>query len=482
MTAITRENPTRPDEIVGSVEETTADGVDAVVRRADAAQQPWAALSVDERAARVLAAADTIDDAVLDAVADLMVRELGKPTPDSRGEAAYSTVFLRYCATNAPRVLADEVVDDEAGRLVQKKVPFGVVAAITPWNAPIILAMLKVGPAIVSGNAIVVKPSPQAPLAVTLYFETLAKALPEGLLQVVHGDAAAGEALVTHPLVRKVAFTGGDIVARHILAAAAKVITPSVMELGGNDAAVFLDDATLDDAAFDRIALATFMMGGQVCMASKRIYVHRSRYDEFVEGFLAACDRVIRVGDPAVAGVTVGPVVSKAAQDRLEALAASSAALGGDVREVGVIDDETVVAGGYFVRPRVVLGLDDAAPLVHDEQFGPLVPILPFDSVDEVVDRVNSIELGLAGSVWSADEARAFAVAARLESGFVFINTHNRTGMSPRAPFGGVKKSGFGREYGEEGLLEYVQTMSLHAPAAFRPGAVSSGAANAYPV
>jgi acyl-CoA reductase-like NAD-dependent aldehyde dehydrogenase len=389
---------------------------------------------------------------------------------------------LRYCATNAPRVLADEIVDDEAGRLVQKKVPFGVVAAITPWNAPIILAMLKVAPAIVSGNAIVVKPSPQAPLAITLYFETLAKALPEGLLQVVHGDAAAGEALVTHPLVRKVAFTGGDIVARHILAAAAKVITPSVMELGGNDAAVFLDDATLDDAAFDRIALATFMMGGQVCMASKRIYVHRSRYDEFVEGFMAACNRVIRVGDPAVPGVTVGPVVSKAAQERLEGLAAASAATGGEVREVGVIDDEAVVAGGYFVRPRVVLGLDDAAPLVRDEQFGPLVPILPFDSVDEVVERVNAIELGLAGSVWSSDEARAFDVASRLESGFVFINTHNRTGMSPRAPFGGVKKSGFGREYGEEGLLEYVQTMSLHAPAAFRPGAASSSAANAYPV
>jgi acyl-CoA reductase-like NAD-dependent aldehyde dehydrogenase len=175
-------------------------------------------------------------------------------------------------------------------------------------------------------------------------------------------------------------------------------------------------------------------------------------------------------------------VVSKAAQDRLEGLAASSAALGGDVREVGVIDDAAVVAGGYFVTPRVVLGLTDEAPLVHDEQFGPLVPILPFDTIDEVIERVNSIELGLAGSVWSADEAKAFEVASRVESGFVFINTHNRTGMSPRAPFGGVKKSGFGREYGEEGLLEYVQTMSMHAPAAFRPGAISSGAANAYPV
>lgn len=482
MTAITRENPTRPSEIVGEVPETTAEGIDAVVRRADAAQQQWRSVPVAQRAARVLDAAAAIDDAALDRVGDLMAREMGKPLPDARGEAAYSTLFLRYCASQAERVLADEVVDDEAGRLVQHKVPFGVVAAITPWNAPIILAMLKVAPAVVAGNAIVVKPSPQAPLAVTEYFETLAAALPDGLVQVVHGDAAAGEALVTHPLVRKVAFTGGDVVARHILAAAARVITPTVMELGGNDAALFLDDAVLDDAAFDRIALATFMMGGQVCMASKRIYVPRTRFDEFVEGFIAACDRVLRIGDPLASGVTVGPVVSRAAQQRLEALAATSAAAGGDVREVGTIDDVDVVAEGYFVRPRVVLGLDDDHPLVCEEQFGPLVPILAYDTVDEALARINSIELGLAGSVWSADEARAFEAAARFESGFVFINTHNRTGMSPRAPFGGVKKSGFGREYGEEGLLEYVQTQSLHAPAAFRPGSGAGGAANAYPV
>jgi len=251
--------------------------------------------------------------------------------------------------------------------------------------------------------------------------------------------------------------------------------------LGGNDAAIFLDDAVLDDTAFERIVMATYMMGGQVCMASKRIYVHRSQFDEFVEGFVAAANRVVLVGDPMIEGVTVGPVVSRAAQQRLEALAASSAAAGGEVIDVGRIADEVVVAGGYFVRPRVVLGLPDAAPLVCEEQFGPLVPIQVYDGLDEVIERANSTELGLGASVWSADEAKAFAVAQRLEAGFVFINTHNRTGMSPRAPFGGVKKSGFGREYGDEGLLEYVQNVSIHAPAAFRPGG-SGGSANAYPV
>lgn len=481
MSVIVRENPTFPDQVVGQVDETSAAGIDAVVKAADAAQIAWADLSLDERCRILSAAADLLTDDVIASVGRAMTLELGKPLQDAKGEAAYSRLLLRTNIADAPTVLAPHVIDDQGGRLVRRQVPFGVVAAITPWNAPIVLSMLKVGPALVSGNAIVVKPSPQAPLAVTEYFSVLASGLPTGLLQVVHGGPEAGEALVTHPLVRKVAFTGGDVVARHIGAAAARVITPTVMELGGNDAAIFLDDAVLDDTAFERIVMATYMMGGQVCMASKRIYVPRSRYDEFVQGFVAAANRVVVVGDPMIEGVTVGPVVSRAAQERLEALAASSAAAGGEVIDVGRITDEAVVASGYFVRPRVVLGLPDAAPLVCEEQFGPLVPIQVYDELDEVIERANSTELGLGASVWSADEAKAFAVAQRLEAGFVFINTHNRTGMSPRAPFGGVKKSGFGREYGDEGLLEYVQNVSIHAPAAFRPGG-SGGSANAYPV
>jgi acyl-CoA reductase-like NAD-dependent aldehyde dehydrogenase len=258
------------------------------------------------------------------------------------------------------------------------------------------------------------------------------------------------------------------------------MITPTVMELGGNDAAIFLEDAVLDESAMDRIALATFMMGGQVCMASKRIYVPRSRYHEFIAGFVAACERSVVVGDPMTDGVTVGPVVSRAAQERLENLVRDSVAAGGEVIEVGTVVDVEVVANGYFVRPRIVLNLPDDAQLVCEEQFGPLVPIQPYDSVHEVIARANATELGLAASVWSADEQQAFEVAQRIEAGFVFINTHNRTGMTPRAPFGGVKKSGFGREYGDEGLLDYTQNVSIHAPAAYRPGG-SGGSANAYP-
>ena len=480
MNVIRRENPTFPDRIVGEVNETSVADVDPIVQRSHAAFKEWSGLSLEQRCKVLADAADLVTPELYDQIATLMCAEVGKPLPDSRGEAMYSVSLLRFNIAQASKVLADHVIDDEAGKLVRTRVAFGVVLAITPWNAPIVLSMLKVAPALVAGNSIIVKPSPQAPLAVTLLLETIAAGLPDGVLQVVHGGPEAGDAFVTHPLVRKIAFTGGDVVARHIGVSAARMITPTVMELGGNDAAIFLEDALLDDAAFDRIALATFMMGGQVCMASKRIYVHRGAYDDFVAGFIAACKRSVIIGDPMVEGVTVGPVVSRAAQERLEKLVSDSIAAGGEVIEVGTVIDEEVVANGYFVRPRVVLNLSDEAQLVCEEQFGPLVPIQAYDDIEEVIARANATELGLAASVWSADEDRAFEIAKRIESGFVFINTHNRTGMTPRAPFGGVKKSGFGREYGDEGLLDYTQNVSLHAPAAYRPGG-SGGSANAYP-
>jgi acyl-CoA reductase-like NAD-dependent aldehyde dehydrogenase len=225
---------------------------------------------------------------------------------------------------------------------------------------------------------------------------------------------------------------------------AAEAITPTVMELGGNDAAVFLDDApvfaadepVVREAAYDRIVTATFATSGQVCMASKRLYVPADRLEEFAAGFRAAADRVVRLGDPLVPGVTVGPVVSRAARDRLEALAAASADLGGEVIEVGTVDP-SLDAEGYFGRPRLVVGLADDAPLVCDEQFGPIVPLQGYADVEDVVARANAGDLGLGASVWSLDEERVRRRASA-RGRFVFVNTHNRTGLTMRAPFGGV--------------------------------------------
>jgi acyl-CoA reductase-like NAD-dependent aldehyde dehydrogenase len=235
---------------------------------------------------------------------------------------------------------------------------------------------------------------------------------------------------------------------------------------------VFLADAELSDEAMDRLVMASFATSGQVCMAAKRLYVHSSRYDDFLQAYLAAAARVLVTGDPLADGVSMGPVVTALAAARVRGLLGA-----GTCHRLGTLLD---LGDGYFVPPVLVTGLADEAPLVATEQFGPAVPLLAFDDEDDVVARANAGELGLGASVWSADEEHAVALAARLEAGFVFVNTHNRTGMALRAPFGGVKGSGYGREYGVEGLLEHTQTCITHAPAAFRAGGAGSGAA-AYP-
>ncbi|MDX6744371.1 aldehyde dehydrogenase family protein [Actinocorallia sp. A-T 12471] len=467
-TVIAVDNPGRIGEVVGEVKTASPDDVAAAVARADAAQRQFAALPVADRVAVLERVAGSLEDD--EALAELLARESGKPLGDCRGEIRFAGVYLRWVASRAAEVLADAHTDDPSGRLLLRRRPFGVVGAITPWNAPVILTMLKVGPALAAGNTIVVKPSPLAPLAIA---RILAR-FPDGLVTVVHGEVETGTALVTHPLVRKVAFTGGEAAGRAIGALAGQAITPAVLELGGNDPAVFLDDADLSDAAMDRLVMGSFQSAGQVCMAAKRLYVPEARYAEFRDAYVAAAARVVVLGDALDPETTVGPVISAAAASRLRALAA----LGSPVPLGRVAVD---VARGHYVRPTLLTGLDDASPVVAEEQFGPVVPVLTYRDEEDVLARANAGELGLGASVWSADEERAFAFARRFEAGFTFVNTHGRTGMALRAPFGGVKRSGFGREYGDEGIAEYTQTCAIHLPAAFRAGGAGMGAA-AYPV
>ncbi len=478
-TRLSRENPARTDELVGQVDVAGAADVDRAVAAARKAQCAWADWSVTERADALRAGADLLEPE-LDAIAELVARETGKVLADCRGEVGFAVAVIRWAAASAERLLVDGVVDDEAGRLLLRHRPYGVVAAITPWNAPIILAVLKAGPALAAGNALVVKPSPLAPFGVTRFLDVLASALPDGLVTVVHGEADTSTALVGHPGVDRVAFTGGESAGRAIASLAGRSLTPSLLELGGNDPAILLPDAVLDDAAMDRLVMAAFATSGQVCMAVKRLYVHRSRLAEVSDAFVAAAERVVRWGDPLHAGVTMGPVVSAASVARVRSLVGRSVAGGARAVEIGRRDDATDPARGYYLPPTLVLGATDADDLVAQEQFGPALPLLAFDSEDEVVARANAGDLGLGASVWSADEDHAFALARRLEAGFTFVNTHNRTGMSLRAPFGGVKRSGWGREYGDEGVLEHVQTCVVHAPAAFRDGGGGLGA-SAYP-
>lgn len=472
---IERENPARPGEVVGSA----AQADDILTHRAlDGARRSfpaWAALAPSDRIERVLAAVTRASEDN-QARGLLLARELGKPVADARGELAYAGALAAYYAERTVELMQESVIDDEEGRLVTLREPYGVVAAITPWNAPVILAALKVLPALFTGNTIVLKPSPLAPLAVTSFLADIAEQLPAGVLSVVNGGADVGAALVGHPEVDKVTFTGGLATARYIAADAAKRVLPTVMELGGNDAAIFLDDAAYDGAMYERALFGAFLTSGQVCMAIKRMFVPRSRAEEFLSGLVAAAERALVVGDPTDPGTTMGPVVTRHDQERIEALIASAVEAGGTAVRVGTFRPSD--PDGYWVHPTVVTGLDDDHELVREEQFGPVVPIVVYDDLDDAVARANAVPHGLSSSVWSTDDARALSVARRLDAGFTSLNCHNRSGGSLRASFGGRGISGHGREFGADGVAEYLQTHSVNLPAAIRDG---SARGNAYP-
>lgn len=466
---IERENPAHPREIVGAVIPTPPEAVDAVVRNAHNTFQEWSRQPVAIRLATLGRAADALD-ARKNELAALLARESGKPVSDCRGEIGFAALYLRWVRDHATDVLSLRDTDNPQGRITLARKPFGVVAAITPWNAPVILSMLKLGPALAAGNAVILKPSPLAPLTVSVAAEFLPATT------VVHGGPDTVRALVTHPLVRKVAFTGGEQAGRAIAAAAGGALTPVLLELGGNDPAIFLDDFALTPSDFERLVLASFATAGQVCMAAKRLYVPETRLTEFVESYIAAAQCILIVGEPTGESTTMGPVITRTAAERLTNLVTDATNRGARIVPLASAPS----SDGYFLDPVLALDAPDNADLVRLEQFGPAVPILTYRDETEALTRANNSELGLAASVWSADEERAVTLAARLEAGFTFINTHNRTGMSLHAPFGGTKNSGFGREYAEEGLLEYVQTTVTHAPGPFRAGGAGLPA-GAYP-
>lgn len=456
-------NPARTGDIVGRVALGEASDVDAAVRSAVEAAPAWAATAVEERADYLRRAADLLEPR-LHEQARLLTAEIGKVLPESIGDAIGASRLLRIFASYAPEVAAamsGEGIQVPVGDAVVRWVPKGPVAVIPPWNSPIYLAFMAVAPALMGGNPVIVKPPEIAPLALTDALVTLADALPPGVLNIVNGlGPTAGAALAGHPGVRKVLFTGSIPTGVSVMKAAAENITDVGMELGGNDAAIILDDALIDDDAIAELLAGAFSLSGQICYNVKRIYVHRSRFDEFVGRFVAAVDR-IAVGDPADERTVIGPVTTAEGRARLAELLDDARARGARVELLGSIVDHATWDDGYYVRPSVVIGGDPEARVVVEEQFGPIIPVLPFDDDDEAVAYANSTEFGLAGSVWSADEKRAAAVARRIQAGTVFINVH-RVGASPaEVPFGGFKRSGIGRNHGVESVLACMEAQSI---------------------
>lgn len=432
--------------VVEQVPTQSAADLDATLRTASTAREEW--LRVPQRSVYLEAVSELIA-AETESIAQVLTAEQGKPLTQARLEVG---VAARAFAYYAGQRLAPEVLHDDERRRVERHFhPLGVAGLITAWNFPVALLAWKAAPALLAGNAVIIKPAPTTPLSALRLQGLLDKVFPQGLVQTLVGGNDLGEAIVTHPGIGKISFTGSTQTGRAIMAGSAPYLKRLTLELGGNDPAVLLPDADLA-AAVSGIAAVAFRNAGQVCIAPKRVYVPRDLHDEVVDRFVDHL-RGQRVGDGADEQTTIGPVQNAAQATRLTRLRESVAADGG-LLHAGASGPGDLP--GYFVQPAVVTGLDESAELVREEQFGPLLPVLAYDDVDAVVRSANRTEFGLGASVWSRDLDAAVAVADRLDAGTRWVNQHGPAELD--IPFGGVKQSGLGSELGREGLLAFTES------------------------
>ncbi|WP_145335052.1 aldehyde dehydrogenase family protein [Paenibacillus xylanexedens] len=463
LSQLAKENPANPAEIVGYFPVTTKEQAVIAIEAAAGVFKTWKQTSIDERITRMRKAIEKIRAAEHDIV-QLLSREHGKPLYDAHGEMFVSLMWMEYACNEATSVLAEEIHEHDHGKTIVSYDPIGVVAAISPWNYPIALSTIKIAPALLAGNTIVLKPSPYAPLAAAKVAEIIASEFPAGVINVVYGDADVGVELTSHPLVTKIAFTGGTATAKHIIKAASDTIKDMTLELGGNDAAIFLESFDVhDERAMRRIVISNFLTTGQICMIAKRVYVHRSIYNEFVEKYIEAANHWIRIGDPFDPNTTVGPVNNLKQREYVHGLVEDAQKRGAKVIPLGQILDPKRFEQGYYLQPTLVLDCDVHDPIVVEEQFGPTVPVLPFDNEEQVIKLHNESIYGLTSSVWGKEED-AISLARQLEAGTTMINTAAVQGLDVRFPFGGFKQSGIGREYGAEGILTYTEKHVINVP------------------
>jgi acyl-CoA reductase-like NAD-dependent aldehyde dehydrogenase len=392
-------------------------------------------------------------------LAPLLVREHGGVMWEAQTDFALGTGVLQHTASLVEDFLRPVQFDDEQSFISVERVPRGVAAAIVPWNMPVVLTMMKLAPALATGNTLVLKPSPFAPAALALALQKIADLLPVGVLNIVHGEGDVGAALTGHPLVRKVGFTGGTSTAQKIVESTAATIKNVTLELGGNDPAIVLDDVDID-AALDRMLKGVYTRSGQICFAVKRIYVPRSLYRRFADAF---CDRVneYAVGHGLDPQASFGPLNNEAQYKKVLDLLDRTRNSSAELIELGRKLDPESWGNGYYVLPHVVRDVEHTAPVSCEEQFGPLVPLIAYDDEEQVIAWANDSDYGLGSSVWTTDAERGLAIARRIEAGSTFINTHAFESLDLRMPFGGVKQSGIGREFGAAGLSEYVEEHAI---------------------
>jgi aldehyde dehydrogenase (NAD+) len=370
---------------------------------------------------------------------------------------------FQYYAGAADKFAWKDIRDGIYGQTLVVREPIGVVGAVTAWNVPFFLAANKLGPALVAGCTIVVKPAAETPLSLFAMADIFAEAgLPEGVLSVVPGGPETGRALTANPEIDKFTFTGSSAVGKEIGKLAAEKLKPCSLELGGKSAAIILEDADLD-STLPMLAFSGFMNSGQACVAQTRILAPRSRYDEVVEKISAAAAGM-PVGLPDDAGAMIGPLISEKQRERVE----------GYIRK-GVEEGARLVAGGgrpegldsgWFVQPTVFADVDNSMTIAQEEIFGPVIAVIPYDTEDDAVRIANDSPYGLAGSVFTTDNDKAMKIASQIRTGTYAVNMY---AFDPGAPFGGYKNSGIGRENGPEGIEQYTQAKSILLPFGYTP-------------
>jgi acyl-CoA reductase-like NAD-dependent aldehyde dehydrogenase len=437
---------------------TKAD-VDAAVQAAAGAQRTWSELAVSRRG-EILGHAAHYLEGRLDELIPLLTREQGKTLRDSRIELtkAIDTLMHYVGLSKALRGAHTPNLDPGVEGYVLRR-PLGVVGAIVPWNFPTTLLCNKLAPALVAGNTVVAKPAATTPLTTLRFAELLAEGgLPEGVFNVVTGNGSvAGEALVTHPLVRKIAFTGSTPVGERIMAQCARGVKRVTLELGGSDPMIICDDADLAAAA-SAASMGRFYNCGQACLAIKRVYVFESVADEVIESIVAKAIR-LKVGPGDADGTQMGPMHTNAQRSEVASQVSQSVSAGGELLTGGGAPDDADLADGFFYKPTVVVDPPHDSPMATEEVFGPALPIWRVTDLDEAIERANASQFGLGSSVWTRDLNRAREAATRIEAGYTWINS--RTKVYDELPFGGWKSSGYGKEHGEEAFDFYTETKSV---------------------